>query len=197
MHKAFRLDGGMGAGLTCACEGVALAGVPLLHKSVTGFRPRSADEIDALVQSAFDGAVNASGLSPGLQVIADALNRGNIGRAMIAALHLKLPEMDQHGVGRIAKVQQALIKYDRDQPRDWHGRWTNGVSERPTVSTGSGHRPGPALRTESTMVPRGRGQGRRHGRPIRAPASSPCLISGRPMTISRPLYVKRQAGNAG
>lgn len=124
-NETFRLtDQVEGLGLRCTSAGVSLAGVPLLRKTLTGLTPRPTDEIDALMKEAYGWRVDPADVSPGLQVIAEALNRGDLGRAMIAAVHLKLPELNWQGASRIAKAHNSLAKYDPDEPRDARGRWT-------------------------------------------------------------------------
>jgi hypothetical protein len=111
--------------------GLSLAGAPLLRKTMLGFAPRSQDEIEILMAAAYRGAVDASGLEPGLRVVADALNRGDLGRAEIAALRLQLPVLDWDSAVRLARGDERLAKYSPDQPRDWRGRWTTGDGDHP------------------------------------------------------------------
>ena len=113
-------------GLSCKDTGLSLAGVPLLRKTASGFAPRSADEIVALMKGAYGPDIDTTGLSPRLGVIAEALNRGDLGRAMIAALHLRLPVLNEDGAIGIAHANDALAKFDPNEPRDWRGRWTTG-----------------------------------------------------------------------
>jgi hypothetical protein len=105
---------------------LSLAGVPLLQKTALGFEPRSAREIEALAKSAYGANVEPARWLPGLGVVAKALNRGDLGRAMIAALQLRLTELDWGGAIRVAHTDDALAKYDPNEPRDWRGRWTTG-----------------------------------------------------------------------
>jgi hypothetical protein len=66
-------------------------------------------------------------LSPGLDVLAQALNRGDLGLAMIAAVQLKLPPLSWQGAIRIARADDLLAKYNSSEPRDWRGRWTDAA----------------------------------------------------------------------
>ncbi len=115
-------------GLTCDLEGCSLAGVPLLDRTPTGFAPRPVGEIGALMKSAYGQDIDPKGLSAGLKVIAKALNQGDVGRAMIAALQLKLPELSWCGAVQLTKAHFTLAKgsYNPDEPRDERGRWTTG-----------------------------------------------------------------------
>jgi hypothetical protein len=117
-----------------------LAGVPLLRQGEAGLEPRLVGEIDVLAKAAHGVAFfDATVLRRGLCVAAQALNDRDLGRAMMATLHLKLPELDAEGVSRIAAVDAVLAKYSPDQPRDWHGRWTTeGDGSGPIRSPGHG-----------------------------------------------------------
>ena len=55
-------------------------------------------------------------------MVARALSENEMVRAMIAAVLLKLPELDWDGAVRIAQADDTLSKYDPDEPRDFHGR---------------------------------------------------------------------------
>ena len=124
-HRQFRLARRSdGAGLSCDADGVALGGVQLLGRTGAGFQPRSIAEIDILMKAGYGAAFDMQALERGLAVAARALNDGDIGRAMVATLHLRLPVLDRDGAVRLAAVDAALAKYSPDQPRDWHGRWT-------------------------------------------------------------------------
>jgi hypothetical protein len=123
--RHFRLANGPGSlGPSWGDAGLALAGVSLFRRTDDGFAPRPVGELEALLGAAYERRLDAS-LVRGLGVAADALNHGDIGRAMIAALHLRLPDLTWEGASRIAKVDERLAKYSPDQPRGWHGRWTS------------------------------------------------------------------------
>jgi hypothetical protein len=126
-NRNFRLaDGADGIGVSCTLEGVALAGVPLLRKTVAGFAARPSAEIGVLIELAFGRDTDPAGVSRGLDVIAEALNRGDLGRAQVAAVRLALPELNLDGAIRIARADETLTKYDPSEPRDAAGRWTMG-----------------------------------------------------------------------
>lgn len=123
-------------GLDCSKTGLALAGVPLLYQGNAGFSARRPEEIHWLLSSAYQRQPNVGAIETGLNAVARALNAGEIGRAMIAAILLKLPELDWAGAARIAQAEDVLAKYDPDEPRDWHGRWTSN----PPLRLPPGHR---------------------------------------------------------
>jgi hypothetical protein len=60
----------------------------------------------------------------GLGAVARALNAGDMVRASIAAVHLRLPPLDWPGAVRIAEAHDLLKQYDPNEPRDARGRWT-------------------------------------------------------------------------
>lgn len=133
-------DTASGLGLSCQPTGVSLAGAPLLRRAVAGFAPRSRREIDTLMKAAYGDGADGAPISRGLDVVADALNRGDLGRAQIGAARLRLPELSWDRAVRIARAEDALAKYNfnPDEPRDSRGRWTSGGSEAtPTPQTGS------------------------------------------------------------
>ena len=133
----FRLsDDVQSYGLDCSKTGLALAGVPLLYQGNVGFSARRPEETHWLLSSAYQRRPNVGAIAAGLNAVARALNAGEIGRAMIAAILLKLPDLDWDGAARIAQAEDVLAKYDPDEPRDWHGRWTSN----PPLRLPPGHR---------------------------------------------------------
>lgn len=106
-------------------EGLYLGPSPLIARVDGAYRVRAENEIAALVGAAYVEAETAR-LLPALGLIAAALRYGEMARAMIAAVHLKLPEIPEDGIARIARADE-LLKYnfDPNEPRDWHGRWTD------------------------------------------------------------------------
>jgi len=132
--QQFRLANERGSlGLRCNSEGLELAGAPLLQKTLTGFKPKPPGEIGALLKAAYGPDRDGTSLSPHLGVIADALNRGDVERAMVSALRLRLPELSWRRAVSIARVEDSLAKYDPDEPRDSRGRWTTGDQSAPAT----------------------------------------------------------------
>jgi hypothetical protein len=127
IDRTFRLTNEPGGlGLSCTHLGLTLAGVPLLHKSEAGFALRSPDEIEALVKAAYGVKAAPFELLRGFDAVARALNRGDLALAMTAAVMTRLPELDWNAAARLAKAEQSLRKqYNPDEPRDWHGCWTD------------------------------------------------------------------------
>jgi hypothetical protein len=130
IDRKFRLADETGSlGLKCTMAGLSLAGAPLLRTTAAGFEPRPADELSGLLKSAYGDDVVPAELFGGFEVIARALNQGDLGRAMVAALRLRLPELDWRGAMRVARAHDALAKgFDPGELRDRFGRWTTGGS---------------------------------------------------------------------
>ena len=125
----FRLSGALAShDLACNHAGLFLAGVPLLKTTPKGFTPRSADEVGRLLTAAYGHKFRSEELLPGLQVVARALNEDDLGRAMVASLHLKLPKLSGDGATRIDAIEQTLAKagFNSAERRDGRGRWTTG-----------------------------------------------------------------------
>lgn len=155
-----------------------------------GLAPRPADEISALMKAAYGQETYSNSLMAGLNVVAQALNRGDLGRAMVAALRLKLPELTPEGAIRIAQAHDTLTKFDPSEPRDWRGRWTAEGESRAVNSTSPERRPGRTNRAphtrESVTAPRSQVF---HSRPANADAMRAIFISnyGSANDNSRPI----------
>jgi hypothetical protein len=148
MFQTFRLTNEPGGlGLSCTQDGLTLAGMPLLRKTTAGFVPRPAAEIAALITAAY--GEDRTRLQSSVGLIAESLNGGNFARAAIAAVLTGTPELDTEAVRRLAKVAAKLAKYDEDEPRDWHGRWTDDDVDAPNNEALATDAPAPE-RTEPT-----------------------------------------------
>ena len=131
--RRYKLDEGAdGAGVSCDEHGIALAGTPLLTRTAEGFEPRSLDELETLVGSAYHTPRDAAAIWRGLSVAARALSSGDVALAKVATLHLRLESLDEAGARRLAKASSKFASYNPDQPRDWHGRWSDGNSFQPS-----------------------------------------------------------------
>ena len=133
-HNAVPAAEGGGLGLNCSSEGLSLAGVPLLRITPVGLAPRSAGDLAELMRSAYGHDVDLVKLSSGLDVIAKALNSGDLGRAMVAAVRLRLPELNWDRAARVASAETRLAKFNPAELRDWLGRWTTGGGSKPAKS---------------------------------------------------------------
>jgi hypothetical protein len=81
-------------------------------------------EIELLMKAAYANFDEEVRISRGLGVVADALNQGDLTKASMAAVFLRLADLDVDDAVRMATANDLLAKYDPRQPRDWHGRWT-------------------------------------------------------------------------
>lgn len=134
--RGFRLTNEPGGlGLSCTPSGVALAGVPLIRRTPTGFVPRSAFEIATLLRAAYGD--NPTSLQSRLSAIVQALNAGDFVSAMIAAVHTRTPELCPVAAKLLASAEAELVKYNPNEPRDWQGRWTRNGSAESDQSAGS------------------------------------------------------------
>jgi hypothetical protein len=136
-------------GLSCGPDGLSLAGVALLRKTADGFDLRPSVEMGALMLAAYGELGNQETLARGLRATAGALNRGEGELAMIAAVHLRLGDLDSDAVARIAAVDAFLAKYDPNEPRDERGRWTTGGANAGGSQSGAS-----ALRAQTSVKPR-------------------------------------------
>jgi hypothetical protein len=129
MIRTFRLsDKPDELGLSFTEAGVALAGVPLVYKTRGGgFGVRPDWEMAALLSTAY--GADPTRLRSSLIGIAQAFNSGDFARAAIAAVQTRTPELNPEAAARLENAAEILAKkYNADEPRDWHGRWTSDGS---------------------------------------------------------------------
>jgi hypothetical protein len=89
-----------------------------------------------------------------LPEIAAALEEGDVARAMIAALQLRLGQIPADRIVRLTRAE-ALLKYsfNPNQPRDWHGHWTTeGGASSADEASAADH---PALVPAQELLPFG------------------------------------------
>lgn len=123
-----------GAGLACDEDGVALGPVTLVERvSLDGkrrYRRRPAEEIARALTLAY-GPLPPDDLARrvlGLDVAARALEAGDLARASIATVQMKLPALSAYALVKLGNDQR-FMKYSEDQPRDARGRWANEENE--------------------------------------------------------------------
>jgi len=124
----FKLDqNAKGRGLRCDRDGLFFAGIALLERDAEDqFRPIPATTIRKTLSSAYRTDGNWESRIRSVDVVAKALNNGDVARAMMAAVLMRLPEPDS-GI-RIADVDGILAKagFNPAEPRDERGWWTTG-----------------------------------------------------------------------
>ena len=182
-----------GLGLNCSVQGLSLAGVPLLHMTPLGFAPRPNVELTELMKCAYGRHVDLTSFSSSLEVIAKALNCGDLGRAMIAATQMRLPKLSWMNAARMANSDEMLTKFNVEELRDWLGRWT----------TGGATKPGGSIRAKPARDHRASGPGLRlpNGQGI-APAIAAAAVSARvaalaPMQVAEAAAVGEEVAGGG
>jgi hypothetical protein len=121
-----------GRGVSCDERGVVIGrACPLVFaKRAPGqdrhFVVRSAEQVRLLLKFAYGERFDADSRLIHLRRAAEALNQGDVDRAMVATLMMRLPDLpDDTTSERLAKAHHILRhNYDADQPRDARGRWT-------------------------------------------------------------------------
>jgi hypothetical protein len=123
----FKLDqNAKGRGLRCDRDGLFFAGKALLERDAEDqFRPIPALKIRKVLSNAYRADGNWESRIRSVDVVAKALNNGDVARAMMAAVLMRLPEPD--GAIHITNIDSLLAKdgFNSDEPRDERGRWTS------------------------------------------------------------------------
>ena len=78
----------------------------------------------ARLMAAYGEDGDSARLESSLGAIAWALNKGDLAYAAMVAVLTRSSELNRESAERLARADEELAKYDPDQPRDWHGRWT-------------------------------------------------------------------------
>lgn len=122
----FKLDqNAKGRGLRCDRDGLFFAGIALLERDAEDqFRSIPATTIRTVLSSAYRADGNWESRIRSVDVVAKALNGGDMARAMMAAVLMRLPEPDS-GI-HIADIDSVLAKagFNPAEPRDERGWWT-------------------------------------------------------------------------
>jgi hypothetical protein len=133
----FKLDQNPnGRGLRCDGEGLFLGRDALLQRDRDGnFEPRPVDELRKVLRRAYGDDASWESHARSVKLVASALNKGDLARAMMTAVLMRLPEPGNPI--SIADVDGVFAKagFDPDEPRDERGRWTTGGSESAAPNT--------------------------------------------------------------
>ena len=141
---------GDGEGLYCGREGLFLGPAALIAKFGDVYRSRREDEPIGLLAAAYGADHEAAALLRRLPLIREALQKDDLFRAMILAVHARIGPLSAAGLEKLARAG-ALGKYNfnPDEPRDAYGRWTDGGEAAPATD-GGGH---PALLPVEELLP--------------------------------------------
>lgn len=95
--RYFRLTDERESGISCNEHGLFVGGTPLLQRSsspgiAANWQPRPQPDLDRELGKRYGLPVAIDGKIAGLRTVARALEQGNLTRAQIAALHLRLPD---------------------------------------------------------------------------------------------------------
>jgi hypothetical protein len=92
-YRTYRLRSG---GVECGADGFTVAGLPLLRRAESGeWAPRPSSEIERALTGVYRAAIDPSGKVRGLRVVAEALNVGELARAQVATLLLKILDPEE------------------------------------------------------------------------------------------------------
>ncbi len=98
-----------------------MAGIPLLTRSGSGeWRPRPGEEIERALTEIYGVGIYAQRKTSGLAVVAEALNRGEVARAQVATLLLKLPDPGRVDAGGAPGLRKLAVLIQADWiAKDW------------------------------------------------------------------------------
>ena len=126
----FKLDQNpKGRGLRCDGAGLFLGRDALLQKNDGGnFEARPDGELQKTLNHVYGDDAKWESQIRSIKLVANALNKGDMARATMTAVLMRLP--DPSSPGRITDVNSVLAKagFNPDEPRDERGQWTNGGS---------------------------------------------------------------------
>ncbi len=124
----FKLDQGPHSrGLRCHTSGLFLGPHALLRRDDDGnFEARGESDLRQAFSDIYGDETEWESRIRSVKLVASALNKGEMARAMMTAVLMRLPDPD--GSIRISDVDGTLAKagFNPDEPRDERGRWTTG-----------------------------------------------------------------------
>jgi hypothetical protein len=134
----YRLSDAPGAGVCCGEQGLFVGDVPLLERaSGTGWQVRSVADLDRELSKSYGLPVTLEAKSRGLAATARALGNGELAKAQITALFLRLPEPPLLRKSLVAPSEIAdlarRLEYSGLLKREWnsdlHPRWPGGSAD--------------------------------------------------------------------
>jgi hypothetical protein len=112
-----------GLGLCCGEDGLFLANTSLLDRQPEGFVPRAQADLETVLSRGFGFAVSLDRVMGGLNTVASALNAGDLCRARIAAVHLRLPDLPDALARLDMQLEDVALKLDRIAKTTAAGDW--------------------------------------------------------------------------
>ena len=107
-------------GLAMTPDGLVLGHTPLLERRDTSFVVREQHEIQRLLSRAYRRGVAVDRLMAGLATVASALNANDPCLALIAAVHLRIPDLPDKSARDAMASEDILIKAaDRKSAQQW------------------------------------------------------------------------------
>lgn len=128
----FRLGRQAGEGVFCGADGLWVGGVALLERESEpdAWRPRTANDLDQELSRCYGLTVGIKPKLRGLKAVARALDDGDVARAQITALYLRLPDppnLAKSANGATGLVKLAQLLNASGLLKDWdenkHPRW--------------------------------------------------------------------------
>jgi hypothetical protein len=132
-------------GLRCAEEGLFLAETPLLERHSTGFAVRPQADLERILDRGFGFKVSLDHVMSGLGTVASALNAGDLCRARIAAVHLRIPDLPDAFARLDMQLEDVALKLDRIAKTTAAGDWnpaSGGWDSDKHPRAGTGPNPG-------------------------------------------------------
>ena len=112
-----------GLGLRCDEDGLFLAKTPLLERRVEGFAPRPQGDLERLFSHGYGFAASLDRVMGGLSAVASALNAGDLSRARIAAVHLRIPDLPDVFARLDLQLEDVALKLDGIAKTTAAGDW--------------------------------------------------------------------------
>jgi hypothetical protein len=115
-------------GLVVDSDGVMLgADCVLVRRTVRGFEAADSEQLAGLTKTVFADDARLRRLPQVLAGVVSALEEGDLVKAQLLGLALRLGKLDEAQLRRLSRaggLAKDAISFDPDQPRDERGRWT-------------------------------------------------------------------------
>jgi hypothetical protein len=116
LERSYRLTAAYCAGVSCDGDGLFVGATALLERpgqpgGAAEWRPRPLADLNGELTRCYGLPVELSSRLGGLATVASALNKGDLARAQIAALHLQLP--DPPGLAKGSRDEDEFVELAR------------------------------------------------------------------------------------